>query len=46
MPSAEYGLGSGVHSEPTEDPTWTYEHDLTAEDLIVHFLGRDRRTVV
>jgi hypothetical protein len=35
MPSAEDGVGSGVHTEPTEDPTWTYEHDLTAEDLIM-----------
>ena len=45
MPSAEYGLRSSVHSDPTEDPTWTYEHDLTAEDLIMHFLGRDRASV-
>ena len=45
MPSAEFGVGSGVHTEHREDPTWTYEHDLTAEDFIVHFLGRDRGSV-
>jgi hypothetical protein len=28
-----------------EDPTWTYQHDLTAKDMIVNMLGRDRATV-
>jgi hypothetical protein len=28
-----------------EDPTWTYQNDLTVEDMTVNILGRDRTTV-
>jgi hypothetical protein len=27
------------------DPTWTFNHDLTAEDMLVHYLGWDQGTV-
>jgi hypothetical protein len=39
------GSSAAVVQEEFEDPTWTYEHDLTAEDMIVHLLGRDKATV-
>jgi hypothetical protein len=35
----------GEVSGAPEDPSWTYEHDLTVEDMLVHLLGKDRATL-
>ena len=43
--SAEHNDHDGEGNQVPPDPTWTYEHDLTAEDMLVHLLGRDRATL-
>jgi hypothetical protein len=44
-PSVDHDHHDGERNQVSPDPTWTYEHDLTAEDMLVHLLGRDCATL-